>query len=398
MAGDVGKVYPERSGGQVTGYVVAVWAGDKGERRRLKLRHVPLPDGKTFVRITTRKVAEAVLEQVQRAIANGVPPFAACSPFMKDKAPELLFRRCWERFCEAKDRQGRAGRQLSAKRIAELHGHLSRGNLDAIADKPAHQIRTRDLEALRDTLLERLSPKSVHHVLADIRTCLRWLEDGQEIQGVPRMPSVRVPEHAPTIPGPGDVQRLLDAIPWRLRGQWLARSQLGLRPSEAQRLNVADWRFEPEVFRLRDGTEAAAHLLTVRGKGGLVRVLPVPPSWEVAVWIGEHADPRDALRGDAAPLFTNPHAAADENPAGRWTKASSRRVWLAACRACDLMQSEWRPRYAENESMRHAFATHSGNSGAELLAISRFLGHRDPRTTNLYLKSGPAALLDVVKG
>ena len=398
MIDDIGKVYPEHRGDEVVGYVVTVWVGDRGERRRIKIRHAPLADGRTWVRIASRDLADGVLKAIRNQVASGVPPLAACAAFMKDQAPELLFRRCYERFVEAKERQGGHERQISAKRLDELHGHLRRGHLATIEGVPAHQVGVRDLEALRNALFEKgLAPRTVRHVLADVRTCLRWLEDGQEIPRVPRIPAVRVPEHVPCIPGPGDVLHLLDAIPREIRGQWLARSQLGLRPSEAQRANVADWRFEPETFRTRDGTEVAVHLLTVRGKGGLVRVLPVPTTWEVAAWIGEHRDPRDALRGDEAPLFVNPEADLAKNPNRLWTKASSRRVWLAACRRCDLMLSEYTPRYPENEAMRHAFATHCANSGGDMAAISKYLGHRDQRTTALYMRSGPGALLEVVK-
>jgi integrase len=228
-----------------------------------------------------------------------------------------------------------------------------------------------------------------------VGTCLRWLAELQEIPAAPKLPRIVVPEHAPRIPTPAEVRSLLDAIPWRLRGQWLARSQLGLRPSEAQRANVADWRFEPETFALPDGSDLVAHTLTVRGKGGRVRLLPVPAAWELSVWIGEHAEPRDALRGEAAPLFTNPAANAD-NPAGRWTKASSRRAWLAASRRAGMLD-RGRPRYPENEAMRHAFATHAAAAGVELLRLSEFLGHSDPRTTRRYRKLGAAAFVEVVK-
>ena len=167
---------------------------------------------------------------------------------------------------------------------------------------------------------------------------------------MPPLPTVQRQEYVPRIPSPAEVQQLLDAIPWRLRGQWLARSQLGLRPSEAQRANVSDWRFEPETFRLPDGSELRAHILTVRGKGGRVRMLPVPASWGLAVWIGEHCDPRGALRDDDAPLFVNPEADPHKNPAGRWMKASSRRVWLTASNAAGLLETKYRPRYTENEA------------------------------------------------
>ena len=397
MAGDVGKVYPERRGGQIEGYMVAVWVGEPGSRQRFKIRHAPLSDGRTWVRITHRKVADAILRVVRERIAAGDPPLAAIAPFLREKAPDLLFRRCWERFCEAKGRQGHG--QLSDKRLDELEGHRRRGHLDALLELPAHQIGYAQLEELRDHLFDGgLAAGSVHHVLADIGTCFRWLHRRQEVPRVPPLPSVKIPEHTPRIPSPAQVQQLLDAIPWHLRGQWLARSQLGLRPSEAQRANVADWRFEPEAFRLRDGSEMRAHTITIRGKGGRVRVLPVPATWELAVWIDEHREAKDALRGDAAPLFANPAADLSENPAGRWTKASSRRVWLAACRTCSLMESQWTPRFTENESMRHAFATHSvALPGADLALLSELMGHADIRTTRRYRKLGPGAFLEVVK-
>ena len=78
-------------------------------------------------------------------------------------------------------------------------------------------------------------------------------------------------------------------------------------------------------------------------------------------------------------------------------KASSRRVWLTASNAAGLLETKYRPRYTENEAMRHAFATHAAAAGTNLATLSKFLGHSDPRTTSRYAKLSARAFLEVVK-
>lgn len=387
MAGDFGAVRPDR--GQ---WMLDFWV----EGRRYRVRRVQI-QGNGWVALRTQELAELVLDSIRQKVRAGTPRLAALAPYLRREAEVMTFRRAWERFVLAKWQQGRhGGRQLSRERTRHLNGYLERGHLTELLEVPIHALGYRQLEEWRDKLFERgLAPKSVKHLIADVGTCLRWLARRQEIERVPELPDVRVPEYVARIPSAAEVTRLLDAIPWRVRGQWLARSLLGLRPSEAWRASVSDWRFEPEPMRVSDGSTILAHTLTVRAKGERVRLLPVPADWPLSAWIAEHVKREDALQGDRVPLFPNPNAT--EQPP-RWTNDTSRRAWLHACKATGLLLSPRRPRYRENEAMRHAFATWAAaDVTLDLLRLTEFMGHSDPRTTRRYRKLGAGALVGVVK-
>lgn len=109
-----------------------------------------------------------------------------------------------------------------------------------------------------------LSSGSVHHLVADVGTFLKWLARRQEISHAPELPTIRIRRADPHIPDPITQGRLFAAIPWEVRGVFLARGQHGLRPSEARRARVSDWNAQPQAIRLRDGSELECHALSVR--------------------------------------------------------------------------------------------------------------------------------------
>ena len=247
------------------------------------------------------------------------------------------------------------------------HTHLY---TDGLAEYPLDLYHREDW---RDWLFGRgLAPKTVHHLIADVGTCLRWLAKRGEIDVAPELPAVTVPEYVPNVPTPEQQDALLGAIPWELRGLFLSRGNMGVRPEEALRADVADWHWETDRLK-------------VRGKGARERI--VPADEETAAWVREFVNPGDRLRSaDAAPrpLFRNPRA---QTPDGRWTKASARRVLRAGMKATELY---FRP----NEALRHGFGTRLAN---RLLAdgytstdasrvIMAIMGHTEVKTSNRYVR------------
>lgn len=338
--------------------------------RRFKLRHMPV--GNDWVRITSEDMAQAVAGAIRDAVANGRTKLQAVAPFLREGSP-LAFGNQWDRFIEAKRRQGAHSRQLSAKRLSELESYKRRGYFDELVDVPVHMVTFGVLEDLVAQLFAReLSPKSVWNVVRDVGTCLRWLHRRQELASVPELPTVSIPEHAPRIPSPQLLDRILEAIPLEDRGLFLARGRMGLRPSEAKRARATDY-------------DRESRTLTVHAKGNRVRVLPVHD--DVAEW----AEVCPRPRAPGALLF----ARAD----GReWSDSAMRRVWTAACLevgAVERVGDKVRPLFPPNEGLRHAFGTHAVNRGADLARVGRFLGHTNGRTTERYAKLAAESLLDV---
>jgi len=92
-----------------------------------------------------------------------------------------------------------------------------------------------------------------------------------------------------------------------------------------------------------------------------------------------------------------PRASPTRRPSG-WSPAATRRVWLAACRR---VFPEWEGQggapFPENQSLRHAYATHLVNRGVALSAVGAALGHVDPRTTHRYTELGVGAHAAVLR-
>ena len=335
MARDFGSVRVEARLGRAPDVHIECWVGGT----RYRLRRARLSSG-AWVRISSPDLAREILDSIRADIRAGTPPLEAIAAYLPHEAPELRFEAAWRSFVEAKRAQHRrGGRQLSAKRLDELEGHERRGHLNPLLGRLTYQISAAVLDDWTDTLFDLgLAPGSVHHVVADVGTCLRWLRRRHKIRVVPELPVVKIPEHQPRIPSEQAQAALLQAIPEALRGQHLARGHMGLRPSEAWRLTVADWDRERRT-------------LTVRGKGDRVRTLPLAPA--VEAWLEAHPPRRGATLA-RVPLFANPRA---EEP-GWWSKASSRRaktcrttwnlpsskspnsaVWSAICRSNSIMSA-----------------------------------------------------------
>ncbi len=213
---------------------------------------------------------------------------------------------------------------------------------------------------------------------------LCWLHRRRDISELPEAPTIVVGEHAPVLLSADDRERILAAIPEPARGIFLALVHMGLRPSEARVMNWSAY---------RDGYLTVAHAAKdQRPEGRIgdtktrsVRRLPVHP--EVAEWIEKHVRREDLLSDP--PLFRNPEGATASR---RWSPSAMGRSWTRAqITALGRMVA---PLY---EGTRHSFATLALNDGADQYTVGKFLGHRDPRTTERYAKLADSSLGTVLR-
>ncbi len=130
----------------------------------------------------------------------------------------------------------------------------------------------------------------------------------------------------------------------------------GLRVSEAVSLDLRDVSL--------DGRE-----VRVRGKGGRERVVPFgrPAETALRIYLGEA---RGLLARGGEALFLNRRG-------GRITARSVRRILEAYEQAVGL------PRRGPH-SLRHSFATHLLEGGADLRAVQELLGHQSLSSTQIY--------------
>ena len=185
--------------------------------RRYRLRGYQTRSGK-LVPFQDESAAREALGEIRSDIRRGIDPLQAITDFLPLGATHSSVEHHYKVFCKAKATDPSV--KLSRQRITHLWGHLERGHLDEIKHLPVQTLGYAELDNWVRALFERteLSHNSVHHIVTDFRTFLRWLARRGVIQAAPEVPVVRVPEYVPDVPRAAVQERVLDAIPWKSRG------------------------------------------------------------------------------------------------------------------------------------------------------------------------------------
>ena len=247
------------------------------------------------------------------------------------------------------------------------------GQLAAFAEARKRGVETldrRDLEAfVRSLMASGLSPRSVARSVACVRGFYRFITAEQKLADNPA-DDLRAPRAWPSLPkflSLEDVDRLLaqpdTSTPRGLRDKALIELlyATGLRVSELISLRAGD-------LNLDEG------YLTCVGKGDKQRMVPM--GQEAATWVTRYireGRPKLLPKGRSSQsLFVNARGGSALSRIGFWKilKAYGKRAALSA---------ELSPHV-----LRHSFATHLLERGADLRMIQVMLGHADLSTTQIY--------------
>jgi site-specific recombinase XerD len=196
----------------------------------------------------------------------------------------------------------------------------------------------------------RLAPATVARKLAAVRSFLRFALGPDRVPDASLAPRRR--RRLPETPRQPDVEAELDALgqdgPLGLRNRALVELvySAGLRSREAVDLDLADVDFEQEQVH-------------VRGKGGKERMIPLGE--EAAHWLSRYLH-------EARPQLARKAVDA---------------LFLSA-RGRRLDTSSLRRVAPHPHRLRHAFATHLLEGGADLRVIQELLGHSSLSTTQVY--------------
>ncbi len=217
----------------------------------------------------------------------------------------------------------------------------------------------------------RLASRSLARHLSTLRSFFRWAcREGHLAKNPARsLPAPRLPRTLPRALTLPDTERLLAAdedrpFPERDRALFELLYATGLRVSEAASLDLEDVDF-------------ASRLLRVLGKGNRERVAPFGEAAAEALEAYLSARAERRRRGardeteDGDPLFVNARG-------GRLTTRSMARLLKRRLRAAGL------PAEISPHALRHSFATHLLEAGADLRAIQELLGHASLSTTQKY--------------
>jgi tyrosine recombinase XerC len=211
------------------------------------------------------------------------------------------------------------------------------------------------------------SRATVARKLAAVRSFFRFLVKREVIEASPAA-LVRTPKQPRRLPKflhEEEVGRLLDApgprdaFPHRDRAILELLYSTGIRVSELTGLGI-------------DDLDLAVGLCRVRGKGDRERLVPIG---SVAV-NALHA----YIAGERRRLVEGVHAAAlFLNRDGNRLSARSVRRLLARYRTRSGLPSDVSP-----HTLRHSFATHLLDRGADLRSVQELLGHESLSTTQIY--------------
>jgi integrase/recombinase XerC len=271
-------------------------------------------------------------------------------------------------------------RQMSAHTITAYTSDLARFSsfLGARAQGAGWDWGTVDRNTIRSFLgfLSRqgLERRSIARTLSAVRGFYRYLHRDEHVTANPAR-SVRTPKigrHLPAHLDSGTMQTLLDAASTRAQGghfndvRNLAMLELfyatGMRLSELHGLDRGDL----DLVSLR---------VKVRGKGRKERILPFGGPARLANI--NYESRREELihligsKADRAAWFLNP----------RGRRLSRRGIQLAMTGLLSLVDA---PDGASVHALRHTFATHLLDAGAELRAVQELLGHASVSTTQIY--------------
>jgi site-specific recombinase XerD len=214
-----------------------------------------------------------------------------------------------------------------------------------------------------------LSRQTVARKLAAIRSFYGHLVERGTLEQNPAdlVPSPRRPRGLPRALRPDEVERLLDRIPARTpleardRALFELAYSCGLRCEEIVTLDLESIDFDAEELR-------------VLGKGAKTRIVPVgEPAQAALERYLSRARPALAGRGGGPALFVS--------KSGRRLSPSDvrrrLRLWLQAASLAGGISPH---------VLRHSFATHLLEGGADLRSIQELLGHASLSTTQLYTR------------
>ncbi|HET8743747.1 MAG TPA: tyrosine-type recombinase/integrase [Gaiella sp.] len=195
-----------------------------------------------------------------------------------------------------------------------------------------------------------LAPTTIGRRLSAVRSLVRHALGATRVPEAALAP--RKPRRLPEAPRTAEVERAVDGLdgedPLALRNAALVELlyACGLRSAEAVGLDLADVDLDREQVH-------------VRGKGGKERLVPLgeEAAWRLGRWL---RDGRPALaRGACDALFLS-------------------------VRGKRLDTSALRRLFPHPHRLRHAYATHLLEGGADLRTIQELLGHASLSTTQIY--------------
>ena len=239
-----------------------------------------------------------------------------------------------------------------------------------------------------------LGPNSIARTMAAVRGAHAFWVSALIVPTDPAAP-VTPPKNVKRLPkavSVEDIQRLL-AVPDRETATGLRNRAIleflyatGARVSEMLNADIDDVHFEGTLTD-EDGNQITLPgYVRLFGKGNKERLVPIGSYAQKAIQdYLVRARPSLVAHGKGtAALFVN----------GRGSRLGRQGAWLILKEAAEVagLSSDFSP-----HSMRHSFATHLLQGGADIRVVQELLGHASIATTQVYTKVTPEGLMEVYR-
>lgn len=255
--------------------------------------------------------------------------------------------------------------------------------LDSLGETDWPRLARLDAVALRQQLAARrqegIGNASAARELSALKAFLTFAREkaGVADAAPPRLPGPRVKKGIPRPVTPDEAVNLTAAVEEDAREPWIgARDRAVLLLLYGAGLRIA------EALSLTGAALPLGPTLTVTGKGGKQRVVPLLP----------------IVRDGVADYLTKcPWPTERDKALFRGAKGgplSQGMVQKAMARARTGLGL---PPTATPHALRHSFATHLLGAGADLRSLQELLGHASLGSTQIYTKVDAATLLDVYR-
>ena len=240
--------------------------------------------------------------------------------------------------------------------------------LEAQRGKALESALQMDVETyLAHRFAQKTKPRSAARFLSTLKRFYRWLARENKISVDPtlNLDSPKLPRPLPKSLSEMDVEHLLSIddlhTPLGMRDKAMLETlyATGLRVSELVGLKFL-------------GLNLDAGIVRVTGKGGKERLVPLGE--EAILWLGRYlkeARPQLLNRQVSDAVFVTQHGKG-------MTRQAFWYLLKRRAKTAGLAQS------LSPHTLRHAFATHLLNHGADLRVVQMLLGHSDISTTQIY--------------
>lgn len=253
-------------------------------------------------------------------------------------------------------------KKLSNNTCFSYYNDLSK--LRLFLNKDLKEADSNDIHKFINSLNE--SDRSIAHLVTSLKSFYKYLMINNKIKVNPvdLISSPKLSRKLPKVLNTSEVDKLLDIellndFDFRNKAMLELMYACGLRVSELVNLKITDLDLENNVVK-------------IFGKGSKERIIPIGDYATVAlkIYISEHRN--NMLKNKASNiLFLNNHG----NPL---TRVGFFKILKAIALKANI-KKEFSP-----HTLRHSFATHLLDNGADLRSIQELLGHSSISTTQIY--------------